>query len=241
MVIRRFLFQGDSITDGGRGRTADPNHVLGHSYAFSLGSRLAADFPELELEFFNRGCGGDSHIEMEKRWQADTLDLNPDVLSILIGINGARQACGIYMPWDTEHPDGPNPLQAPEAFESALRRMLDAARQNNPKLMLVLCTPFRYFSERFSAEDNAAISEMVLRREAIILKLVKDYGAILADFHAALDKAIARNNNPTYWCWDGVHVTAAGSEILAREWMRAVSPQISFLQSYRYTIYGEEA
>ena len=41
------LFQGDSITDGGRGRTADPNHVLGHSYAFSIGSRLTADFPVL--------------------------------------------------------------------------------------------------------------------------------------------------------------------------------------------------
>ena len=26
----RILFQGDSITDGNRGRSADPNHILGH-------------------------------------------------------------------------------------------------------------------------------------------------------------------------------------------------------------------
>jgi hypothetical protein len=28
----RILFQGDSITDGNRGRSADPNHILGHGY-----------------------------------------------------------------------------------------------------------------------------------------------------------------------------------------------------------------
>ena len=53
-----FLFQGDSITDGNRGRSADPNHIMGHGYAFSVASRIGADFAESKHSFYNRGISG---------------------------------------------------------------------------------------------------------------------------------------------------------------------------------------
>lgn len=37
------LFQGDSITDGGRSRNEDLNHVLGHGYAYLISSRLGME------------------------------------------------------------------------------------------------------------------------------------------------------------------------------------------------------
>src|SRR5580693_2752855 len=83
----RILFQGDSITDGNRGRSLDPNHILGHGYAFIIAAKFGAAFPEANLEFFNRGVSGNTVLDLEKRWQKDTLDLRPDVLSILIGVN----------------------------------------------------------------------------------------------------------------------------------------------------------
>lgn len=83
----RILFQGDSITDGNRGRSADPNHILGHGYAFITAARHGAAFAESKLDFMNRGVSGNTVLELEKRWQKDTLDLKPDVLSILIGVN----------------------------------------------------------------------------------------------------------------------------------------------------------
>jgi len=79
-----FLFQGDSITDGNRGRTKDPNHIMGHGYAFSIASRLGADLPEKQFTFYNRGISGNKVSDLAARWQADTLDLKPDVLSILV-------------------------------------------------------------------------------------------------------------------------------------------------------------
>jgi len=82
-----FLFQGDSITDGNRGRSKDPNHIMGHGYAFSIASRVGAAFPEKANQFYNRGISGNTVIDLAKRWQTDTLNLKPDVLSILIGIN----------------------------------------------------------------------------------------------------------------------------------------------------------
>src|SRR5881275_2428544 len=83
----RVLFQGDSITDGNRGRTADPNHILGHGYAFIISAKFGAAFAAMNLDFMNRGVSGNTVRELQKRWEKDTLELKPDVLSILIGVN----------------------------------------------------------------------------------------------------------------------------------------------------------
>ena len=74
----RILFQGDSITDGNRGRNADPNHILGHGYAFITAARHGAAFPESKLDFMNRGVSGNTVLELQQRWQKDTLELKPD-------------------------------------------------------------------------------------------------------------------------------------------------------------------
>ena len=83
----RVLFQGDSITDMARGRTADPNHILGHSYVFLIAAKQGAAYPEQAVTFINRGVGGNEVGNLATRWDADAIDLKPDVLSILIGVN----------------------------------------------------------------------------------------------------------------------------------------------------------
>ena len=75
----RILFQGDSITDGNRGRSADPNHILGHGYVFIIAAKYGAAFPDLKLDFLNRGVSGNTVLDLEKRWQKDALDLKPDL------------------------------------------------------------------------------------------------------------------------------------------------------------------
>ena len=75
----RILFQGDSITDGNRGRSADPNHILGHGYVFIIAARYGTAFAAMNLEFMNRGSSGNTVRELQKRWEKDTLELKPDV------------------------------------------------------------------------------------------------------------------------------------------------------------------
>src|SRR6476469_5371926 len=82
-----FLFQGDSITDGNRTRNNDWNHVMGHGYQFIIASKLWYELPKQGLHFFNRGVSGNKVTDLALRWQEDTLDLSPDVVSILVGIN----------------------------------------------------------------------------------------------------------------------------------------------------------
>src|SRR5690242_17694491 len=82
-----FLFQGDSITDGNRTRNNDWNHIMGHGYQYIIASKLWFDFPKKRLHFLNRGISGNKVTDLAARWQKDTIELKPDVLSILVGIN----------------------------------------------------------------------------------------------------------------------------------------------------------
>ena len=107
------LFQGDSITDGNRGRHSDLNHVHGHGYQYILASEMYADNLNKNIEVFNRGNSGDRIADLYGRWVEECLNLNPTILSILIGIND------IIFNW--EHKSGSDP----ERYEKIYRYLLD--------------------------------------------------------------------------------------------------------------------
>lgn len=198
----RILFQGDSITDGGRGRGADPNHVLGHSYAFLLAARFGAAFPERNLDFINRGVSGNTVLELEKRWSKDTLDLKPDVLSVLIGVNDNRREV---------------PL---EQYEQIYSRLLADARAANPAVKLVLCEPFG-LPVGPRKENWRAWHDGLQKRQKIVARLAKTHGAACVHFQRAFEEA-TRRAAAEYWIWDGVHPTYRGHQLMADAWERAV-------------------
>lgn len=191
----RILFQGDSITDGNRGRSADPNHILGHGYAFIIAARHGAAFPEAKLDFMNRGISGNTLLDLEKRWQKDTLDLKPDVLSILIGVNDD----GRNMPLDQ--------------YEQTYDKLLTETKAANPKVKFVLCEPF--------VKHSGPISESILKRQEIVARLAKKHGAALVKFQKVFDAANERAP-ADYWIWDRVHPTYRGHQLMADEWERVV-------------------
>jgi lysophospholipase L1-like esterase len=216
-----FLFQGDSITDGNRGRNKDPNHVMGHGYAFAVASRIGADFPWAGFTFYNRGISGNKVWELEKRWQEDTLDLKPDVLSILIGINDAADFVR-------------KPAEAPgvEEFELVYRHILTQCKEANPGILFVLGIPFVYpVGQR---KDNwESWRDETSKRAEITKKMAAGFGAILVDYPAVFDKAM-KDTPMDYWIWDGVHPTIFGHELMAREWINQVSRRLKFLRKYSY-------
>lgn len=198
----RVLFQGDSITDGNRGRNTDPNHILGHGYQFILAAKYAAAFPELKLTFLNRGVSGNTVLDLEKRWQKDTLELKPDILSILIGVNDN----GRKIPLDQ--------------YEQVYDKILTDAKTANPKVKLVLCEPFILNHLATEPQSGSPNAELVKRQE-IVARLAAKHGAALVHFQKALDEATKRAA-VSHWIWDDVHPTYAGHQILADEWERTV-------------------
>lgn len=191
----RILFQGDSITDGNRGRSADPNHILGHGYAFIIAAKFGEALADRDLTFLNRGISGNTVLDLEKRWQKDTLDLKPDVLSILIGVN--------------DHSRGV-PL---DQFEQIYDKLLTDAKTANPKIKLVLCEPF--------LKPTGQIGEAIVKRQEAVARLAKKHGAALVQFQRVFDEA-AKRAPADYWVWDNVHPTYRGHQLMADEWERVV-------------------
>lgn len=123
------LFQGDSITDGGRARTGnDFNHIMGQDYAYILAAELGAKYPERNVSFVNRGISGDRAKDLAARWQADTLALKPDLLSIAVGINDALA--------------GGERAESAEEFEAVYDKLLADTLAALPGVRIVLGEPF---------------------------------------------------------------------------------------------------
>ena len=198
----RILFQGDSITDGNRGRSEDPNHILGHGYAFIIAAKYGAAFAERNLTFLNRGVSGNKVTDLEKRWAKDTLELKPDVLSILIGVN-----------------DNSANLP-PEQFEQVYDKLLADTRAANPNVRLVLCAPFTLPVGK-KVENYDAWSAGLKQRGEIVAKLAQKYRAALVRFQPLFEAACKRAP-AEHWIWDGVHPTYSGHQLMADEWVRTV-------------------
>jgi lysophospholipase L1-like esterase len=198
----RILFQGDSITDGNRGRSEDPNHILGHGYVFIIAAKYGAAFPERNLTFLNRGVSGNKVTDLEKRWQKDTLDLKPDLISVLIGVNDND-----HVPFDQ--------------YEQVYDRLLTDTEAANPEIRLVLCEPFTLPVGGKKGEHWEAWSTGIKQRQAIVARLAQKHHAALVHFQRAFDATCAKAP-PEHWIWDGVHPTYSGHQIMADEWERAV-------------------
>ncbi len=192
----RILFQGDSITDGNRGRSLDPNHILGHGYAFITAARHGAAFPERKLDFFNRGVSGNTVLDLDKRWTKDTLELHPDLLSVMIGVNDNGKGVSV------------------EVYEATYDKILTEAREQNPKLKLVLMEPF-------VRHPGKPVPEGIVSRQAVVAKLAQKHGAALVRLQKLFDDAAAKTADD-YWVWDSVHPTYRGHQLLADEWERVV-------------------
>lgn len=202
------LFQGDSITDGGRSRNDDLNHVLGHGYAYLISSRLGMELAGRQKKFYNRGISGNRASDLYARWNEDTLSLQPDLISILIGVNDAWRSMNGEAKGYTDR------------FARAYRHLLEETREVMPETGLVLMEPF-ILKTGATLDKWDEWEKLMTDYQEQVRDMAEQFGAVWVPlqqtFNAALQKADA-----SYWLWDGVHPTAAGHELIARQWLSVV-------------------
>ena len=128
---KRILFIGDSITDAGRDRAEATD--LGKGYPLLIAGKLISQYPTMEFECMNRGIGGDKIADLQVRWQEDCLALQPDYVSILIGINDTWHNTSDQAIFGTE--------KSAQQFESVYRKLLNEL-QTAEICNIILMEPF---------------------------------------------------------------------------------------------------
>ncbi|MCC2334581.1 SGNH/GDSL hydrolase family protein [Cellulomonas wangsupingiae] len=201
----RVLLTGDSITDWGRDRDQpDSPWGLGHGYAGIVAALAGARRPDLDLTFHNRGIGGDTTRMLRERWQPDALDLEPTVVSILVGVN------------DTWRRFDSGAVTSVEEYEGHYRAILQATRERlDPRFVLVepFVLPVPPVQPAWREDLNPRIH--------VVRRLAAEYDAALVPADGLFAAAAARTP-PERWAFDGVHPTAAGHGLLAEAWLAAV-------------------
>lgn len=194
------LFQGDSITDAGRSR--DDDDWLGDGYPSHINELLQVEFPELNAKIINRGISGNRAIDLVNRWQKDCIELNPDYVSILIGVN------------DTWRKYDANDETPEDLFKERLRTILIDTIKNT-SAHIVLLNPFLL-------DVNESITRMrddLCLKQAAVAELAKEYSLKFIDLDKIFKDA-SKKYSPSYFSLDGVHPSSAGHALIAAEWLK---------------------
>ncbi len=199
---------GDSVTDCNRSRPVGEGlfGALGDGYVRNIASWLSLNAPEHRIRVINVGSSGNTVRDLAERWQTDVIDLEPDWLSIMIGIND------VWRQFDS-------PLQTWQAvlleeYEETLDRLVSEVRPNLSGL--VLLTPF-YIEENTSDRMRARMDEY----GAAVKRVAERHSAIFVDTQAVFNEFL-KHYHSAYVAWDRVHPNHIGHMILAKAFLDAV-------------------
>lgn len=200
------LFTGDSITDCGRTRPVGMQTTgLGDGYVAFVDSLLATCYPEEHVRILNTGISGNRVIDLESRWQKDILNLKPDWLSVMIGIND------VWRQFDNAF--DPNQVTI-KKFETVYRKLLTKTR---PEIKgLVLMTP--YFIE---INRNDPMRSQMDTFSNVVKQLSTEFDAVFVDVQCAFDKYLLSRPSQSL-CEDRVHPNKTGHMIIARAFLSAI-------------------
>lgn len=205
---QRLVMIGDSITDVGRARPIGEGkgEALGRGYVSLVDALLQSTYPERTIRITNMGISGNTVRHLKERWQTDVLDLKPDWLSILIGIND------VWRQFDS--PRMPEKHVYMEEYERTYRELLE---QTRPMLSgLVLMTPF--FLEPNKQDPMRAMMDQY---GAVVKKLAVEYDAMIVDTQQAFDDYL-KHVSPLALCGDRVHPSLPGHAVIAKAFLNAI-------------------
>lgn len=209
MENKVILFQGDSITDCGR----DKENLLHNSrgYAHLVQAYLGCKEP-LKYTFFNRGISGNRVVDLYARIKKDMINLEPDYMSILIGIN------------DVWHEYGAKNGVEAQKYEMVYSLIIEELKKELPNMKLMLLEPFVLPGSATESNEEHPQRWEYFRREcdlraAAVKRLAEKYDLVFIPLQEKFN-AVNKDAPMGYWLKDGVHPTPAGHELIKREWLK---------------------
>ena len=203
----KIVFQGDSVTDAGRDKRN--YHHMGNGYAKFASELIAAAHPDVEFEFINFGIGGNRTSELFDRLYKDGIEFQPDIISVLIGVND------VWHRHDAHH-IATTDAQTETNYRAILERI---KRETNAKILMM--TPYLL--------DHKDVQHMRPEVDAINV-FIKELAAKYADAFVPLDElfaeALKTQPQPLYYSVDGVHPNENGAKFIAKHYAEAMNKLI---------------
>jgi lysophospholipase L1-like esterase len=204
----KLVMIGDSITDCNRKRPIGEGlgDVYGNGYVNLVKGLMSTSYPERKIRIVNMGVSADTVRELNARWQTDVLDLEPDWLSVMIGINDV---------WRQHHTPLQNEIHVVlDEYRATLEELI---LRTKPMLKgLILMTPY-YIEDR--KED--AMRAMMDRYGAVVRELAEKYHAVFVDTQAAFDSMLKHCHSAAL-AWDRVHPSTVGHMVIAKAFLREI-------------------
>ncbi len=204
------LLQGDSITDAGRKKdNLEPNNseALGKGYASLIAYHLLTAHKDKDLKVYNRGISGHKVPDLDARWDRDCIELKPDVLSIMIGVNDYWHTVAF----------GSKYKGTTESYGTGLTALLQRTKDALPDVQVVICEPFVVRAADGSTRPDW-FPEFDERR-AKAKDAAESMDAVWVPFQTMFDDAVAAGTKNKHWSGDDIHVNANGAALMAMRWL----------------------
>lgn len=201
----KILFQGDSITDCGRDWNNDSQ--LGRGYAYLVSTYLGLKEPNKHT-FINKGISGNRVVDLYARIKRDIINYQPDVMSILIGVNDVWHELG----------ESPNGVDADKFFK-IYSMLIEEVKEALPNIKIMIMEPF-VLEACSTTEHWEFFKTEVAKRADMAKKIAEKYNLPFIELQDSFDK-LAKEAPNSYWLGDGVHPTPAGHEFIKNEWLKA--------------------
>jgi lysophospholipase L1-like esterase len=204
------LFQGDSITDWKRKRReknkANDQSQLGLGYTLFTAASILANHAGKNLKIYNRGIAGNKVFQLSNRWDEDCIDLHPNLVSILVGVN------------DFWHTKTHTYKGLVATYEADYRELLERTKKDLPGTKIVICEPFIIHGG--SALDDSWEPHFTAYRK-VTQRLALDFELMFVPFQSVFNEAL-KKAPVSYWGQDGIHPSMAGAQLMAQAWLKAV-------------------
>jgi lysophospholipase L1-like esterase len=202
------LFQGDSITDAGRDRNnMEPNNspAFGNGYVSLVAAQLLFDNPSKNLKIYNKGISGNKVFQLADRWDKDCIELKPNVLSIMVGVNDF---------WHTLTNGYKGTIQT---YKDDFAKLLQRTKNTFPDIQLIIVEPYAVKGVKSVDEKWYPAFE---EYQQAAHDIANQFDAYYIPLQQVFDKA-QQAMPGKYWTGDGVHPTLAGAKIMSDAWLEA--------------------
>lgn len=201
----KIVMFGDSITDMGHSGEIGSVQSYGAGYPFVVYGKMCEENP-LKHQVINKGVSGNRIVDLYARIKSDVWNLNPDVLSILIGINDVWHEIAAKNGVDIKR------------FERVYRAIISDTTERLPNVKIMLMEPFVLHG---TAVDEMGFDKFnEIRKYAQVIKgLAKEYNLIFVPLQKTFDEA-ALKYGAEACLFDGVHTTVFGATLIANEWLK---------------------